>query len=77
MHYSSFYKHSNFKNEIRNSRYLKSNKKNENRKFENNYVLSNIFVTITHKKKKNFDEKSFFDKFICRLSDIYQKLIDI
>ena len=55
MHYSfSFYKHSNFKNEIRNSRCSKPNKKNENRKSENDYVFLNIFVTISHKKNSTF-----------------------
>ena len=53
-HFPLLYKHSNFKNEIRNSRCSKSDKKNENRKFENDYVLLNIFVTMSHKKKFTF-----------------------
>ena len=48
------HKHSNFKNEIRNSRCSKSGKKSENRKSENDYVLLNIFVTMSHKKKFTF-----------------------
>ena len=54
MHHFPPYKHSNFKNEIRNSRYSKSDRKSENRKSENDYVLLNIFVTMLHKKKFTF-----------------------
>ena len=38
------YKHSNFKNEIRNSRCLKPDKKNKNRKSENDYVFLKISI---------------------------------
>ena len=55
MYYSFlFYKHSNFKNEIRNSRCLKSNKKSENRKSENDYVFLNIFVMVFYIKHFTF-----------------------
>ena len=79
MHYSlfSFINIRISKNEIRNSRYSKSNKKNENRKSENEYVFLNIFVTISHKKNSFFDEKPFFDKFIYKLFNAHQKSIDI
>ena len=77
IHHPPFYKHSNFKNEIRNSRCSKPGKKNENQKSENDYVLLNIFVTISHKKNSLFDEKSFFDKFIFNSFNTHQKSIDI
>ena len=44
---------------------------------KNDYVLLNIFVTMSHKKNSLFDEKSFFDKFIFSSSDAHQKSIDI
>ena len=70
------HKHSNFKNEIRNSRCSKSGKKSENRKSENDYVLLNIFVTMSHKKISLFDKKPFFNKFIFSSSDAHQKSIN-
>ena len=62
------HKHSNFKNEIRNSRCSKPDKKSENRKFENDYVLLNIFVTMSHKKKFHFLTKN---RFLTNLFSIY------
>ena len=54
MHHPLSHKHSNFKNEIRNSRCSKPGKKSENRKSKNNYVLLNISVTMSHKKNSTF-----------------------
>ena len=73
---SFFYKHSNFKNEIRNSRCLKSNKKSKNRKSKNDYIFLNISATILYKKKFHFLTKNRFliNLFLVHLMHIKNRL---